>query len=95
MKEKLTSFFNGILGSFSNDTTGYSGKKLTALAITACVVAAHIKWLSIGNLSQLEMVLTIDYAFIATLFGINVIDKKQNPMEQHSPDEPKQEPPAP
>jgi len=82
---KIKEIINGVIGSFSNDTTGYSGKKLTALAITTCVIAAHVKWLSIGNLTQLEAVLTIDYGFIAVLFGINVVDKVKNPMEQHSP----------
>ena len=88
MKEKLSQIYNGILGSFSNDTTGYSGKKLSAFAIVTCMVAAHIKWLSMGDFSQLVTVLIADGSFVCALFGINTYDKKVNPMEQHDPNKP-------
>jgi hypothetical protein len=73
MKEVL----NNLLHSLDNKpTTGYSAKKLTAFAIVICVLAAHIKWITLGNFDQLEMVLTIDYSFVAVLFGINEYGKK-------------------
>lgn len=72
MKEVISN----VLNAFNNiDRLGYSGKKLTAFAITLCVISAHIKWIALGNFTQLEMVLTIDYTFIATLFGINEYGK--------------------
>ena len=73
----MKEIFNNITNAFNNtNNLGYSGKKLTAFIITVCVVAAHVKWIALGDFKQLEMVLTIDYAFIATLFGINTYDKK-------------------
>ena len=77
MKDILTK----IIGSLDNKSHGFSGKKLSAFIVIGCVVAAHVKWIAEGNFDMLEIVLTIDYAFIATLFGINVVDKKQNPTE--------------
>ena len=59
-----------ILDSFKMGNSGYSSRKLTAFTIIACVVAAHVKWLSLGDLSQLGEVLIIDYGFVAALFGM-------------------------
>lgn len=59
-----------IIDSFKMGNTGFSSRKLTAFTIIACVVAAHIKWLSLGDLSQLGEVLIIDYGFVAALFGM-------------------------
>ena len=59
-----------ILDSFKMGNAGYSSRKLTAFTIIACVVAAHVKWLSLGDLSQLGEVLIIDYGFVAALFGM-------------------------
>lgn len=59
-----------LLDSFKTNKGGFSSRKLTAFVIIMLVVATHIKWLTLGNLSQLEMVLTIDYAFISALFGM-------------------------
>lgn len=78
MKEYFTDKLNNLFESFSNTSGGYSGKKLTALAITLCIVAIHVKWLIQEDNSQMEMILTIDYTFVLTLFGINVVDKFKN-----------------
>lgn len=60
-----------VLKSFNgNNLDGYSSRKLTAFIIVVVVIITHIKWLTLGNLSQLETVLTIDYTFIAALFGM-------------------------
>ena len=77
----MKEIIKNILNSLDNQNTGYSGKKLSALVVILCVVASHIKWLSLGNFAQLEMVLTIDFTFICTMFGINVADKKLNKNE--------------
>lgn len=77
----MKDILNKLISSLDNTNTGFSGKKLTAFTIVACVLVAHIKWISLDDFEHLEMVLTIDYAFIATLFGINVVDKKKNPTE--------------
>lgn len=74
MKEIITKLIN----SFDNKLVGFSSKKLSAFIIILCVIAIHIKWLSLGNFDQLEMILTIDFTFIATMFGINEYGKKLN-----------------
>jgi hypothetical protein len=59
-----------IIDSFKMGNSGYSSRKLTAFAVITCIVAAHVKWLSLGDLSQLGEVLIIDYGFVAALFGM-------------------------
>jgi len=81
MKDIVSNLSN----SFNNINLGYSGKKLTAFVITLCCVAAHVKWVALGDFKQLEMVLTIDYSFIAVLFGINTYDKKVKKDEPKEP----------
>ena len=68
--EKINDIFNNIIKSFNGQDEGFSSRKLTAFIILILVIVIHIKWLTLGNLSQLEMVLTIDYGFIAALFGM-------------------------
>lgn len=74
----MKEFISNILGSLNNEKKGFSGKKLTAFSIVACVIAAHIKWICLADFSQLISVLTCDYAFISVLFGINEYGKKQD-----------------
>lgn len=78
----MKEFINNILSSLNNKPDGYSGKKLTAFALVVCVLAAHIKWITLGDFSQLIPVLTCDYAFISVLFGINEYGKKQDKSEK-------------
>lgn len=59
-----------IIASLDNSKAGFSSRKLTALVIVICVLAAHVKWISLGDFKQLEMVLTIDYGFLSVLFGL-------------------------
>jgi hypothetical protein len=74
----MKEFIKNIIQSLNNDSSGFSGKKLTAVTIVACIFVAHIKWITLGDFSQLISVLTVDYGFVALLFGINVADKKLN-----------------
>jgi hypothetical protein len=59
-----------ILDSFKMGNAGFSSRKLTAFAVISCIVAAHVKWLSMGDLSMLGEVFIIDYGFVAALFGM-------------------------
>ena len=59
-----------IIDSFKMGDNGFSSRKLTAFILVACIVAAHIKWIAMGDFSQLETVFLIDYGFIASLFGM-------------------------
>lgn len=78
MKEIITK----LIASFDNTNAGFSSRKLTAFIIVSCIVAAHIKWLSLGDFTQLETVFMIDYSFIAALFGMttyqNIKSKNDN-----------------
>lgn len=76
----MKEIFDNVMKSFNGNDEGYSSRKLTAFIIICCVVATHIKWLTLGNLTQMEMVLTIDYGFIAALFGMTTYSaiKTQN-----------------
>ncbi len=73
---------NWLISSFDNHSSGASSKKLTAFALVVCVLLAHISWLknshAHNDYSLLTTILTIDFAFISTLFGINIADKKLN-----------------
>lgn len=81
MKELINpSIFDRFLGSLDNEKNkGFSGRKMTAFALVCVVIAVHIKWLALGDLGNLEMVLTIDYAFIASLFGMTTYQS----MKEH------------
>ena len=59
-----------IIESFKMGNSGFSSRKLTAFSIIACIVAAHIKWLSLGDFTMLGEVFIIDYGFVAALFGM-------------------------
>ena len=62
---------NDFLNSFNNKNGGYSGKKLTALAITISYCYSH----RFIDASNLPIVLGVDASLISALFGINVIEK--------------------
>ena len=77
----MKDFLNKLIGSLNNKSEGFSAKKLTAFIVVGCIVAAHIKWIALGDFSQLVSVLMTDFSFVSVLFGINVVDKRQNPAE--------------
>lgn len=75
----MKEIIDNLLNSFSDNKVGYSSKRLTAFMLTVCIVAIHAKWILLGDFSQIEMVLTIDYSMIATLFGLTTYQKiKEN-----------------
>jgi len=59
-----------IIDSFKMGNAGFSSRKLTAFTIIACIVAAHVKWLCMGDFSLIGEVFIIDYGFVAALFGM-------------------------
>jgi len=81
----MREILNNILKSFNGKAEGYSSRKLTAFGIILCIIAIHVKWLTLGNLSQVEMVLTIDYGFIATLFGMTTYSALKNKKDGEEP----------
>lgn len=74
MKELI----NKLIASFDVSNKGYSARKLTAFIIISCVVAAHIKWIALGDFTQLGEVFIIDYTFIAALFGMTTYSTLKN-----------------
>jgi hypothetical protein len=74
----MKEFIQKLIASFDNTNAGFSSRKLTAFIIVACIVAAHIKWLSLGDFNQLESVFMIDYSFIAALFGMTTYQNLKN-----------------
>ena len=63
-------FINKLISSLDTHTRGFSARKLTAFAVMLCVIAAHVKWLSLGDFAMLGEILLIDYAFVAALLGM-------------------------
>lgn len=66
----MKEIIENILKSFNTKREGYSSRKLTAFVIITLIVIVHIKWLALGNLSDIATVLSIDYSFVAALFGM-------------------------
>lgn len=72
---------DNILNSFNNAPgRGYSGKKMTAFAITIAYCYSH-RFLESEHLAA---VLAVDGALIATLFGINTYDKSLKKNESNT-----------
>ena len=82
----MKEIYDKLLGSLDMKRgNGFSGRKLTAFVLVLAVVAIHIKWIIFGDFSHLEMVLTIDYAFIASLFGMTTYQSiKENPKTKET-----------
>lgn len=67
-----------IIDSFKMGNAGFSSRKLTAFTIIACIVAAHVKWLCMGDFSLIGEVFIIDYGFVAALFGMTTYSGLKN-----------------
>lgn len=89
----MKKILDDILKSFNGQNEGFSSRKLTAFVIIVCVVVAHIKWIMLGDFKQLEMILTIDYGFIATLFGMTTYSSLKT-TKTDPPIEPPVDPPV-
>ena len=81
----MKEFINKLIATLDTHSKGFSARKLTAFVIVCCVIAAHIKWLSLGDFTQLETVFMIDYSFIAALFGMTTYQniKSKDTTEQN------------
>ena len=66
----MKDILNKLIASFDTTKSGFSARKLTSFAVMLCVIAAHIKWLSLGDFSLLGEILIIDYGFVAALLGM-------------------------
>jgi hypothetical protein len=66
----MKEIYQNILKSFNTKREGFSSRKLTAFVIILLVIIVHIKWITLGDLNDIGTVLTIDYGFVAALFGM-------------------------
>jgi len=78
-----------ILGSLDNGDNGASGKKMTALFVTIfCLIVPVLTWTywayNHNNWDLLTGLIVIVTGFIATLFGLNVVDKYKNAKASES-----------
>lgn len=70
----MKDFLNKLLSGLDNHTKGFSARKLSAFVVILCIIAAHIKWITLGNFDDLDMVLTIDYGFISLCLGMTTYE---------------------
>lgn len=85
MISAIKHIYDNFLGSLDTNPHGFSARKLTAFMLIACVIGLHMKYVILGDFTHLEMVLTIDYGFIATLFGMTTyqnIKKDKNEKDK-------------
>lgn len=71
MKELI----NKLMSALDTHSQGFSARKLSAFVIIICCISAHVKWMALGDFSQLTTVLTIDYGFIALCLGLTTYEK--------------------
>ena len=72
----LVKQITNVLHSLNNTKLGYSGKKITAAVCIGCVIKITNAYVDKGDFSNITLVLTAFFTFIATLFGINEYSKK-------------------
>jgi hypothetical protein len=74
MKKKIFEFIKNLVDSLHNERSGFSGRKLTALAIIIMFGSSHESWLesarATGNYSLFQEILIIDFCMIAICLGL-------------------------
>ncbi len=81
----MKSILNKILSGLDTNTKGFSARKMSAFVVILLCIAAHIKWITLGDFKELDMVLTIDYGFISLCLGMTTyesIKTKQNETDK-------------
>lgn len=63
-----------ILSGLDTHTKGFSARKMSAFVIIICCIAAHVKWIALGDFKELDIVLGIDYGFIALCLGMTTYE---------------------
>ncbi len=78
MKEWISKIAKYLGASFDTHSQGASARKLSAFALIMCIVALHIAFIHYciikDNFTQMELILTVDYAFIAALLGMTTYE---------------------
>lgn len=81
----MKQFIQNLISSLDTHSKGFSGRKLSAFVIVACVVSAHVKWMALGDFTQLISVLTVDYGFVALLLGLTTYESIKKPVKDETP----------
>lgn len=71
----MKDILNKLLSALDTHSVGFSARKLSAFVIIICCIAAHVKWMALGDFTQLTTVLTIDYGFIGLCLGLTTFEK--------------------
>ena len=80
----MKDLFNKLLSGLDTHTKGFSARKMSAFIIILCVIIAHIKWITLGDLSELDNVLIIDYGFISLCLGMTTYESIKKTNESNS-----------
>jgi len=80
----MKNILKNIQDSLTTVDGGYSSRKLSALVIIICILAAHVKWISLGDFSQLELVLTIDFSFVSAMLGMTTYQAIKNKANENT-----------
>lgn len=87
----MKQFFIYIKSSFDTHSVGASARKLTAWAITSCVVSAHIFWIRFmfikSDFTTFSTILPIDFMFISALLGMTTYESVQKNKKDGSKDD--------
>jgi hypothetical protein len=70
----MNKILSKILSGLDTHTQGFSARKMSAFVIIICCIAAHIKWIALGDFKELDIVLGIDYGFIALCLGMTTYE---------------------
>jgi hypothetical protein len=88
MRKTINEILNSVLDSLNTKSTGYSARKLTALATMIMVWIVHIKWLKSERWEYLGEILLMDLTFILALLGLTTWQKvnEKNNSGDYRPD---------
>jgi hypothetical protein len=70
----MNKILSKILSGLDTHTQGFSARKMSAFVIIICCIAAHVKWIALGDFNELDIVLGIDYGFIALCLGMTTYE---------------------
>lgn len=84
MRKILSYVFSGL----DTHSKGASARKLSAFVIVLLVIVTHVKWISLGDFTQLETVLIIDYGFIAGCLGMTTYETITKLRKNEATDKP-------
>lgn len=81
----MKDFINKLISSLDNHTKGFSGRKLSALAIMICVIVGHVKYYKAPDwINHYEIILTIDFSFVLACLGLTTWQAVKQPAKEEN-----------